>query len=212
MEALAAEGKIFQLYFAQHGLWRSTFALSMLHFTVLSFGQVMTAYVMTLGIDAWMIALYRGLGEIFGVTATIVAPKVVTRLGAASSATIFIWVQVAMLIPATIGASSWARSNLSPACASALLVGGVGTSRLGLWGFDLSVTQLLQERVVPASALASVSGLQHSMESTWGACASIMGIVLSSPQQFGILATGSFLTVFSAASLHTTSAIYGRSS
>eukprot|EP00930_Biecheleria_cincta_P000768 TRINITY_DN10185_c0_g1_i1.p1 TRINITY_DN10185_c0_g1~~TRINITY_DN10185_c0_g1_i1.p1 ORF type:complete len:470 (-),score=81.54 TRINITY_DN10185_c0_g1_i1:410-1819(-) len=208
-EALAAEGKVFQLYFAQRGLWPSTFALSMLHFTVLSFGQVMTAYVMTLGIDAWIVAFYRSLGEIFGVTATVLAPRIVARWGAASSATIFIWMQVAMLVPATVGASSWARSNLSPACASALLVGGVGTSRLGLWGFDLSVTQLLQERVVPDSALAFVSGLQHSFESTFGACASIMGIVLCAPSQFGILAMGSFLTVFSAASLHTTSAAFG---
>jgi len=200
--ALAAEGQNVRLYFAQANLWQSMLALSMLHCTVLSFGNIMVAYVMTLGVPPAAIAGYRSLGEVFGFTATIVAPRIYSSLGAVKSATLFIWLQWLCLIPCVWGGSNMARS-WPPAVSSALLFGGVGVSRLGLWGFDLAVTQLMQERTVPASALAAVSGVQLSLENFWGLVAAVASMVFTSPTQFECLAVGSFASVTVAALLHT---------
>jgi len=191
----------FALYFSQQGLWPSMLALSLLHLTVLSFGQLMTAYVMTLGVEASIIAVYRGGGEVFGLIATKVAPKLVEKFGPHKAATFFIWFQLTMLIPSVIGASQWAR-QLPGLASSMLLVGGVGVSRLGLWGFDLSVTQKKQEGVTPQAALGRVSGVQNSFESFFGASAAAVGIFLCQPTQFMYLACGSWCSVASAAMLH----------
>merc|ERR1712187_264681 len=111
-----------------------------------------------------------------------------------------------MLVPAVVGAFGnlrWVHLRLSHLAASLLLVCGVGASRLGLWGFDLSVYQLLQIRVDPASALGAVSGVQKSLEAIFGAGASLASVLISSPEQFEYLALGSWLSVLTAATLHT---------
>merc|ERR1712039_37514 len=112
--------------------------------------------------------------------ATKIAPRLVKRWGPPSVATFFIWFQVTMLVPSVIGASSWAR-RWPGLTSSLLLVGGVGVSRLGLWGFDLSVTQMKQEGVQPKTALGRVSGVQNAFESSFGAGAMAVGMVLSAP-------------------------------
>lgn len=207
-DSAAPKQSPFRLYFSQHGLWPSALALSFLHLTVLSFGNVMTAYIITLGVDVSIISFFRSLGEVFGITASIIAPILIKRIGPSKSAVFFIWFQLTMLIPSGIGASSWAR-GLDPLLSSSLLVGGVGVSRLGLWGFDLSVTQLMQEKTEPPSALGAVSGVQESLCSTFGALGMFSGVVMSDPLQFQYLAFGSLISVASAAVLHTTNVILG---
>merc|ERR1712151_67926 len=157
----------------------------------------MTAYVMTLGVGAAVVSAYRGVGEVFGFAATQVAPKFVAKMGPASAATAFIWFQVSSLVLSVIGASSWAR-GWPGLTSSLLLVGGVGVSRFGLWGFDLSVTQLLQENVTPQTALGKVSGTQNAFESSFGATAAAMGMLLASPSEFEYLAIGSWCAVTAA--------------
>lgn len=120
------DGGSWQLYFSQVGLWPSALALSMLHLTVLSFGQQMTAYVMILGLDPAVISLYRGVGEIFGLSATYAAPWLIRRLewSCEASAAMFIWLQLLCLLPSVVGASEWARQSLGAIAASLLLAGG----------------------------------------------------------------------------------------
>jgi len=104
------EENAWKLYFSQR-IWPSAFALSMLHLTVLSFGQLMTAYVLTLGVDVAIVSLYRSLGEVFGFAATQMKPWLDKHQGLSHAhvATIFIWFQLAMLVPSAVGASFWAR-------------------------------------------------------------------------------------------------------
>eukprot|EP00747_Dinoflagellata_sp_TGD_P180528 gnl/TRDRNA2_/TRDRNA2_33140_c0_seq1.p1 gnl/TRDRNA2_/TRDRNA2_33140_c0~~gnl/TRDRNA2_/TRDRNA2_33140_c0_seq1.p1 ORF type:complete len:325 (+),score=30.51 gnl/TRDRNA2_/TRDRNA2_33140_c0_seq1:102-977(+) len=199
----AADGRgAWHLYFAQT-IWPSAFALSMLHMTVLcSDGPVMTAYFKTLGVSPAVITAYRCVGELFGLAATRLSPILVRHMGAARAATPFIWAQWTMLVLAVVGVSPWAGTwpHLLPAT---LLVGSVGVSRLGLWGFDLSVSQLLQEQVSPTSSLAAVNGVQKSLEAFFGASASVATILLHDPSQFFLLSLGSFASVTSAGILHT---------
>jgi hypothetical protein len=156
---------------------------------------------MTLGVSAMVVAICRGVGEIFGLAATRMAPILRERHGAAQAATIFIWMQWTCLAAAVLGASNWARS-WPPLIPVALMVCGVGSARFGLWGFDLSVNQLMST-TVPQQVLGRVSGVQQSLENFFGAGAAVSAVILADPSQFWILACGSWASVTIAGLLHT---------
>ncbi|KAK6491370.1 solute carrier family 40 member 1, partial [Huso huso] len=75
-----------------------------------------------------------------------------------------------------------------------LLFLGVITARIGLWSFDLTVTQLLQE-TIPESERGVVNGVQSSMNYLMDLMHFIMVISAPQPQHFGILVIISVLFV-----------------
>ncbi|XP_053568975.1 solute carrier family 40 protein member 1-like [Bombina bombina] len=75
-----------------------------------------------------------------------------------------------------------------------LLFSGVILARIGLWSFDLTVTQLLQENI-PESERGVVNGVQSSMNYLMDLVHFIMVILAPQPQQFGLLVIISILFV-----------------
>uniref|UniRef100_A0A8C8VJM1 Solute carrier family 40 member n=1 Tax=Pelusios castaneus TaxID=367368 RepID=A0A8C8VJM1_9SAUR len=75
-----------------------------------------------------------------------------------------------------------------------LLFSGVILARTGLWSFDLTVTQLLQENI-PESERGIVNGVQSSMNYLMDLVHFIMVILAPQPQQFGLLVIISLLFV-----------------
>ncbi|OCT75749.1 solute carrier family 40 member 1 [Xenopus laevis] len=75
-----------------------------------------------------------------------------------------------------------------------LLFSGVILARIGLWSFDLTVTQLLQENI-PESERGVVNGVQSSMNYLMDLVHFIMVILAPQPQQFGLLVIISMLFV-----------------
>uniref|UniRef100_UPI00398F886C ferroportin isoform X1 n=3 Tax=Pristiophorus japonicus TaxID=55135 RepID=UPI00398F886C len=67
-----------------------------------------------------------------------------------------------------------------------LLFSGVISARIGLWAFDLTVTQLLQENI-PECQRGIVNGVQSSMNYLMDLLHFIMVMVAPNPQHFGIL-------------------------
>ncbi|KAH1177291.1 hypothetical protein KIL84_010993 [Mauremys mutica] len=67
-------------------------------------------------------------------------------------------------------------------------------SLAGLWSFDLTVTQLLQENI-PESERGIVNGVQSSMNYLMDLVHFIMVILAPQPQQFGLLVIISLLFV-----------------
>eukprot|EP01018_Ginkgo_biloba_P000360 Gb_09600 [translate_table: standard] len=82
-----------------------------------------------------------------------------------------------------------------------MLMGGVAVSRLGLWMFDLSVVQQMQDSV-PASDRGVVGGVQNSLQSFMDLMSYVMGMIVSNPEDFGLLVLASFLSVTCAAILY----------
>ncbi|KAI3759918.1 hypothetical protein L1987_50304 [Smallanthus sonchifolius] len=74
--------------------------------------------------------------------------------------------------------SIWVKNTTTSAY---LLMVGVAVSRLGLWVFDLSVIQQMQDQV-PESDRAVVGGVQNSIQSFWDLMTYIMGLFISNPQ------------------------------
>ncbi|CAG11244.1 unnamed protein product, partial [Tetraodon nigroviridis] len=67
-----------------------------------------------------------------------------------------------------------------------LLFAGVIAARVGLWSFDLTVTQLIQENVIE-SERGVINGVQNSMNYLLDLLHFIMVILAPNPEAFGLL-------------------------
>ncbi|KAJ9545224.1 hypothetical protein OSB04_024931 [Centaurea solstitialis] len=161
-------------------------ALALLYFTVLSFGTLMTATLEWEGIPAYIIGTGRGISAIVGISATFLYPFLETRISTLRTGLWSIWSQWTCLL-VCVG-SIWVKNNTTSAY---LLMAGVAASRLGLWVFDLSVIQQMQDQV-SESDRAVVGGVQNSIQSFWDLMTYIMGLIISNPQDFWKLIIMSF--------------------
>ncbi|XP_022767837.1 solute carrier family 40 member 1-like isoform X2 [Durio zibethinus] len=172
-------------------------ALALLYFTVLSFGTLMTAVLEWEGIPAFIIGIARGISASIGIAATVVYPMLQSRILTLRTGLWSVWSQWICLLLCV--ASIWVKnSHLS----AYMLMGGVAISRLGLWMFDLSVIQQMQD-LVPESDRCIVGGVQNSLQSILDLMAYVMGILISNPQDFWKLNLMSFGAVTLAAFLYT---------
>ncbi|KAJ4704321.1 Solute carrier family 40 protein [Melia azedarach] len=183
--------------YLQQDVLLSGVSLALLFFTVLSFGTLMTATLEWEGIPAYVIGIARGISATIGIAATVVYPIVQSRILTLRTGLWSIWSQWICLLVCI--ASIWVQNSV---LAAYMLMGGVATSRLGLWMFDLSVIQQMQD-LVPESDRCVVGGVQNSLQSTLDLLAYIMGIIISNPQDFWKLTLISFLAVTLAALLYT---------
>uniref|UniRef100_A0ACD6AEP9 Uncharacterized protein n=1 Tax=Avena sativa TaxID=4498 RepID=A0ACD6AEP9_AVESA len=152
------------------------FALAILYFTVLSFGTLMTAALDWRGIPAYVISLAWGFGAIVGIAATLLYPVLHSWLSTLRTGLWSIWMQWCCLL-LCVG-SIWVSGGVASAW---VLMAGVTASRLGLWMFDLAVTQLMQDHV-PDSDRCVVGGVQNSLQSVFDLLTYIMGIIISDPR------------------------------
>uniref|UniRef100_A0A8C8RZN5 Solute carrier family 40 member n=1 Tax=Pelusios castaneus TaxID=367368 RepID=A0A8C8RZN5_9SAUR len=77
-------------------------------------------------------------------------------------------------------------SDSVPLISVSLLFAGVIAARVGLWSFDLTVTQLLQENVIE-SERGIINGVQNSMNYLLDLLHFIMVILAPNPEAFGLL-------------------------
>lgn len=99
-------------------------------------------------------------------------------------------------IPETVFTTEMHMSNMSnvheistkpvPIISVSLLFAGVIAARIGLWSFDLTVTQLLQENVIE-SERGIINGVQNSMNYLLDLLHFIMVILAPNPEAFGLL-------------------------
>lgn len=149
-----------QTYIRQPTL-RPGLAFALLYCTVLSFGTIMTGYCYARGMSEAVLGTARGVGAAFGITATLIFSPLVRRLGVVKAGVLGVWAQMLMLllcVSSTFVAKSSGNCNDKEGedlelchhrrnVELGLLITGVVTSRLGLWGFDLSVSMLLQKEL-----------------------------------------------------------------
>jgi solute carrier family 40 (iron-regulated transporter), member 1 len=169
-------------------------ALSFLYFNALTFGGIMTAYLLSRGMSMSSVGLWRGLSAISGLCGTFVYRHLRQRFSLVSVGFVSILYQcvilsigvVTLYLPTTL---------LSFSTAMALLVGTVITSRIGLYGFDIAVTQLMQEQI-PAPIRGVIGGTQQSLNAACQIASFVLSMVYQNPKDFPTYATiGYFGTV-----------------
>ncbi|XP_031103949.1 solute carrier family 40 member 2-like [Ipomoea triloba] len=171
-------------------------ALALLYFTILSFGTLMTATLEWEGIPAYIIGIARGISAAIGIAATFLYPVLQSQISTLRTGLWSIWSQWSCLLVCV--ASIWMHDKLVSAY---MLMAGVAASRLGLWMFDLSVIQQMQDHV-PENDRCVVGGVQNSLQSIFDLMTYLMGIVISDPQDFWELILLSFVLVTLAAILY----------
>ena len=186
------------LYYKQP-IFRSALALAVLYLTVVSFGTIMTAWFAASGFHAGHLGAARAVAALSGMLSTVTTPRLVPRLGVMSSGLRYIWFMWTCILPCTF-AAFYASSNANYLW---VIVVCVIISRFGLWGFDLCVAQMLQERIEPPEKIGEVNGTQVALQNAFDALAALSCILLPNPDTFNYLILGSFGSVSVAALLHT---------
>lgn len=127
--------------YIKHDAFFPSFALSLLYFTVLSFSGQMVTFLISVNYTSTSIGLMRTAAVIFELAATWLAPTVMKRIGPVRSGLWSINWQLCCLVPSV--AIFW--TLIDAHMAALALVSGVILSRVGLWGFDLSIQIIVQE-------------------------------------------------------------------
>jgi iron-regulated transporter 1 len=195
-------------------------SLALLYLTVMSFGTLMTAYLKWSGIKEAELSIYRGIGALSGIAATLVFPTLQKKWGLLPTGAAAVWAQLLCLVLAATPAiilgtknplergEEGGNNNFST-LVTRLLIFGLILSRFGLWGFDLAVNQILQE-TVPSANLGAVNGVQGSLQSFFQMLTFVAGVVIWRPSQFSLLMAGSVVAVGAAAVLFTLYALRAR--
>ncbi|MCO5608470.1 hypothetical protein L7F22_062680 [Adiantum nelumboides] len=171
-------------------------AFSLLSLSVLSFGTLMTASLKKRGCPAYVLGIARGCAALIGICATLLYPHLHARMQTLKAGMYSITLQWSFLILCVV--SIWLK-NLDTA--TVVLMTGAAAARAGLWMFDLSVTQLMQESV-PEIERGVVAGVQNSMQSFFQLVAFAVGMIIPHPQDFGKLILMSFGSVTTAAFIY----------
>ena len=101
----------------------------------------MVTYLFSVGFSSASIGLMRTISVVLEMSATWIAPWAMDKVGPLRAGLWSISEQIFLLVGAVI--SFWVVK--SPSMSALSLVVGVVLSRVGLWGFDLSVQILVQE-------------------------------------------------------------------
>ena len=167
--------------YLRHPAFRASLALSLLYLTVLSFSGQMVTYLLSTGYTSFHIAAARTISVAFEISATWLAPYIISLIGAVRAGIWFLSWQTLCLTFAV--AAFWPLQESSPLLSSSILIIGTILSRVGLWGFDLSAQLIVQEEV-DSEARGSFSSLEASCQNTFELLSFAMTIVFARPEQF----------------------------
>uniref|UniRef100_UPI00398F6AA4 ferroportin-like n=1 Tax=Pristiophorus japonicus TaxID=55135 RepID=UPI00398F6AA4 len=131
--------------------------------------------------------LYSGVSDQLetpatGVYTTDISKATVTRATLQPSVNMSIRYDMTLHPPANLTNSTEIKEYIS----IALFFAGAVSARVGLWSFDLTVTQLMQEMICE-SKRGIVNGVQSSMNGIMDLLRYVMVIIAPAPEHFGIL-------------------------
>jgi iron-regulated transporter 1 len=182
-----------EVYFSQSICWAG-FSLSLLYLNVaLTFGNIMTGYLIWRGISMEMIGLWRGVASVAGLGGTFVYHCMVKQMSLVNVGMVSVVFQLLCLTACYV---SLFVDNIN--IFFTLLISGVCFSRIGLWVFDISITQLMQLHI-PAPVRGVVGGVQQSLNAFFTVIIYTAGLFISNPKYFYIYASISFAGVALAA-------------
>ncbi|KAJ4388226.1 hypothetical protein N0V93_008833 [Gnomoniopsis smithogilvyi] len=133
-------------FYYKHPAFLASFALSLLYFTVLSFSGQMITYLISVGYTSYFVGIARVGSSIFEISATWAAPFLMKKIGVVRAG---IW-SLSWQMACLAGALGWYFSDFQGQGTNSIfsatgLAVGVALSRMGLWGYDLSAQNIIQD-------------------------------------------------------------------
>jgi len=167
-----------QVYFSQSICWAG-FALALLYLNVaLSFGNIMTVYLVWRGIGLKAIGLWRGVASAAGLLGTFIYHIMSQKIGLVDVGMISVTFEF-LCLSVCFGSLFVHDKSLF----FILLIAGVCFSRIGLWVFDISVTQLMQMHI-PPPVRGLIGGVQQSLNAFFTVIIYVAGLFISDPENF----------------------------
>ncbi|KAF8213978.1 Ferroporti-1 [Mycena galopus ATCC 62051] len=185
--------------FVRLPVFLSSFSISLLYLTVLSFEGTMLGYLKTLDFRDDFLAEMRGLCVITGLIGTLVTVPLENKLGSARAGSWSIWSIVVCLLPVMASFYVFGPRNT---IGTVLLFGGMALSRIGLWSFDLIQTKQLQDALSTHARRNTLTALQFTMQNVADLLKYVLTMILSRPAQFRWAGLVSFLSVSSGAMVY----------
>jgi iron-regulated transporter 1 len=177
------------IYFQQRTVAWGGVGLALLYFNVLSFSGMMTAYLVSRGMPFRRIGTWRGISSAVGLLGTFCYHWSAKRYRLEFTGLWSIIFEFACL-SVTFGSIFVSDDDLS----LTLLITGVLPSRIGLWVYDIAMTQMMQ-KLVAAPVRGSVGGTQNSMNAVCELLPYLLGMVFSKPGQFHVFIIGGYVAV-----------------
>jgi iron-regulated transporter 1 len=154
-------------------------ALSLLYLTVLSTGVQYQAYMLSTNHTALVVSMVRLVAVLSELSATYLAPVIIAKVGQIRSGLWSINWQVVTLV---LGVGSFLLTDNS-SWASWTLTAAIIISRVGLWGFDLAVQDIVQERV-PEQQRGTFSACEVGLQNFFELISFASTIVFPNASQF----------------------------
>lgn len=126
--------------YVQHKAFLPSLAYAFLHLTVLSFSGRMIAFLLAVGYTSLAVGVARTVSTVAELSATWISPRLMKRLGRVRSGSASIVWEAAWL---SFGVGCFVVGG-DGKVALIGLVAGVILSRVGLWGVDLAVQNIVQ--------------------------------------------------------------------
>jgi iron-regulated transporter 1 len=184
------------IYMEQAISWAGL-ALALLHMNSLTFGNgIMMAYLLYRGMKLELVGICRGIASVIGLFGTLVYHQSAKRMSLEATG---MWSIVYLFgcLALSYGSLFIDLDFLS----LTMLISSLCLSRIGLWVFDIAVTQLQQERI-PPDVRGVVGGVQQSLNAFFGLLCFTLGIIFPSIKDFNIYAFVAFSSVGVAACLY----------
>lgn len=172
-------------------------SLATLYLTVLSFSGPMIGFLRWVGYSDLHISTIRAVCVVSGISATYIQPLYSKKVGVVRAGLHFIWLQTISL-GLVVYTFYIPFSNGSISC----MLAGVIISRIGLWGFDLSDTQILQE-LVKSNEVGMIYAFQNTLINIFDLLQYTLTMIWADPKDFIIPANISWLMVFISAVIFT---------
>jgi iron-regulated transporter 1 len=158
---------------------------------VLTFGGMMTAYLVSCNMSLSTIGIWHGVSSVIGLLGTVVFTQ--SQKYHMTLESTALWGIVWDFLCLSIALSSIfvvSKDDLS----ARLLIAGVLPSRIGLFVYDISVTQLFQ-KTVPTKFRGQVGGTQIFLNSFFGYLLFVLGMIYSDVQNFWILIVVGYVSI-----------------
>jgi len=164
-------------------------ALALLYLNILTFGAIMTGYLVWRGTNLESIGFWKGVSAVMGLFGTFAFRFSTSKLSLKQTG---MWSISFQFLCLSISYTSLFIQNQS--LSLKVLIISVCASRVGLWVFDISMKQFFQE-FTKEEVRGVVGGLQNSLQAFFGLVTFALGISFPDPNDFSIWAGSGYVSV-----------------
>eukprot|EP00095_Tigriopus_kingsejongensis_P004583 snap_masked-scaffold715_size107919-processed-gene-0.5 protein:Tk04583 transcript:snap_masked-scaffold715_size107919-processed-gene-0.5-mRNA-1 annotation:"putative ferroportin" len=195
-------------FYFEHPVRNAGLGLALLYMTVLGFDNITYGYVVTQNIPESVLGILVGGSAFIGVLGSIAYPHIKKKIGLERTGLLGMLLLVftsslsvvSLFLP---GSPFLDLINLEPLGkvgewtqyqSVCTLLMGIIAARFGLWIADLTITQIIQERVEEQNR-GTFNGVQDALNNSLDLIKCVLVILLPKPEQFGILVLLSYASI-----------------